>query len=81
MAIVKRRKGESFDGFMRRFRKRIQESGKVLQAKKVQFRRPEKSKNLLRQSALVRLAKREQRAYLMKVGKFREDEEEPRRKF
>ena len=81
MAIVKRRKGESFDGFMRRFRKRIQESGKVLQAKKVQFRRPDKSKNLLRKSALVRLKERERREYLMKVGKFKDEEEEPRRKF
>lgn len=37
MAEVKRKKGETFDALYRRFQRRIQSSGKILQAKKIRF--------------------------------------------
>ncbi|MFC1787943.1 30S ribosomal protein S21, partial [Patescibacteria group bacterium] len=34
---VKRRKGESFEALLRRFGRRIQQSGKMLEARKLRF--------------------------------------------
>ena len=45
MVQVKRGKGESFEAMARKFTRRIQQSGKVLQAKKIQFIEPKVNKN------------------------------------
>ena len=52
----------------------MQESGKILQAKKVRFYKRPKSKLLLRNSALHRQHIREKYAYLIRSGKMKEDE-------
>lgn len=70
MIEVKRRKGESFESLLRRFRKQMQSSGTLIQAKKIQYRRGGKSKNLQRASTLVRLARKQVLAYKEKVGKL-----------
>lgn len=70
MIEVKRRKNESFESLMRRFRKQVQMSGKTLQAKKVQFRAAHKSENVQRASTLVRLKRKALIAYQQKVGKL-----------
>ncbi len=69
MLEVKRKKNESFESLMRRFRKQVQMSGKTLQAKKVQFRRPVKSENIERASTLIRLKRKALITYQQKVGK------------
>ena len=73
MAEIKRRKNESFEAFMRRVKKNWQQSGKVLQVKKIQFYKPTKSQNMRRKSALHRLAMAEKIAYLKKIGRLPEE--------
>ena len=74
MIDVKRRKGESFESLLRRFGKRVQQSGRILQAKKIRFHAPSKSKNAMRKSALRRLEIAEKRDFLIKTGRLVEDE-------
>lgn len=69
MIDVKRRKGESFESLMRRFRKQMQMSGTVLQVKKTQFRRKHKSENLVRASTLLGLKRKSKIEFLQKTGK------------
>lgn len=73
MIEVKKRKNESFESLMRRFRKQVQQSGIVLQAKKVQYRKSHKSKNTVRASTLIRLKRKNTLAYLEKIGKTPSD--------
>jgi len=71
---VKRKKGETFEGMMRRFSRRVQQSGKLLQARKIRFYEPEKSRNLQRVSALRREDIKKKREYLKKVGKLKDED-------
>ena len=73
MTEIKRRKTESFEAFMRRVKKRWQQSGKILQVKKIRFFTGQKSKNMRRRSALHRLAKAEKITYLKKIGRLPEE--------
>lgn len=75
MSEVKRKKGESFEGFMRRTKRQWQRSGKLLQAKKVQFYQPKKSKNVKRKQAVDRVKTTAKLNYLRKIGKLPEEEE------
>ncbi|MFA5413288.1 MAG: hypothetical protein WC348_01990 [Patescibacteria group bacterium] len=77
---VKRKRGETFESMMRRFSRRVQQSGKLLQAKKIRFHTSEKSRNLQKASALRREEIKKKREYLKKIGKLK-DEFEPRNKF
>jgi len=70
---VKRKKGETFESLMRRFSRRVQQSGKLIQAKKIRFRIRKKSRNLQRASALRRAELREKHEYLKKIGKLKEE--------
>lgn len=72
MSEIKRKKGESFDAFLRRVRRRLQQSGKMLEAKKVQFRIPKRSKTVQKRSALTRKKKQEKMEYLRRIGKLEE---------
>lgn len=73
---VKRKKGESFESFMRRVKQRWQQSGRILQAKKVQFFLPSKSKNFQRKRTVERLKMISKINYLRKIGKLPEEENE-----
>jgi len=72
---IKRKKGESFDAFMRRVKRRWQQSGKLLQARKVKFFVPKKSKNLQRKSAVRKVKLISKITYLRKIGKLPEEED------
>lgn len=74
MSEIKRKKGESFESFMRRVKKRWQQSGKILQAKKIQFHLPEKSKNLRHKKTVEKLQKVSKINYLRKIGRMPEEE-------
>ncbi|MEK7211448.1 MAG: 30S ribosomal protein S21 [Patescibacteria group bacterium] len=74
MSEVKRKKGESFESLLRRFNRRLIQSGKILQAKKVRFNKKGLNKTKRRASALRRNAIREEREYLIKTGKLREED-------
>ena len=72
---VKRRKTESFDALLRRFTKRVQLSGQMLEAKKHRFHARDKSKTSVRKSALRRLETATHREFLLKTGRLTEEEE------
>lgn len=73
MIEVNRRKGETFDALLRRFQRRVQSSGKILQAKKVRFWKRDPSRNKRRESALRREEMRIQYDYQMKTGQLKEE--------
>jgi ribosomal protein S21 len=73
VAEIKRRKNESFEAYMRRVKKRWQQSGKILQVKKIQFYDAGKSKNMRRKSALHRLTVAGKINYLKKIGRLPEE--------
>ncbi|TAN33491.1 hypothetical protein EPN28_01605 [Patescibacteria group bacterium] len=73
MAEIKRRKNESFEAFLRRVKKRWQQSGKILQVKKNQFFDRQKNKNMRKKSALHRLDVAKKMEYLKKIGRLPEE--------
>ena len=68
MAETKRRKGESFEALLRRFNKRMQMSGRMLEVKKRRHFVRKPSASGRKASALRRLQIGVKRAYLEKVG-------------
>jgi len=72
MIEVKRKKGETFESLLRRFQKRIQQGGIMLEVRKNRFRKSSKNKNQTRESALRRETKREQYQYLYKTGQLKD---------
>ena len=79
MSEVKRKKSESFEAFLRRVKKRWQQSGKILQVKKIQFYDSAPNKSARRRSALHRLAVQKKMEYLKKIGKLPEEKKFTRR--
>ena len=79
MSEIKRRKNESFEAFMRRVKKRWQQSGKILQVKKIQFHERDKSRNMRRKSALHRISVAQKMDYLKKIGRLPEEKPRGRR--
>lgn len=76
MSEIKRKKSESFEGFMRRVKRTWQRSGKILQVKKIQFYNPPQSKNVQRKHAVKRAKMVSKTAYLRKIGRLPPEEEE-----
>lgn len=70
MVEVKRRDGESFESLLRRFNRKIQQSGVLVRARKIQFYEPPKSRNLARVSARRRAELADARETLRKMGKL-----------
>jgi len=76
---IKRKKTESFEAFIRRVKKRWQQSGKILQTKKIQFYEHEPSKAARKRSALHRLTIAKKMNYLKKIGRLPEETNRGRR--
>lgn len=72
---MKRKKNESFEGFMRRVKRQWQRSGKLLQAKKIKFRVDKKSKNVQRKQTVGRNKMIAKTNYLRKIGKLPPEED------
>ena len=70
---TRRKKGETFESLLRRFNKRLQQSGKLLQAKKVRFHERPSNKRMVKESALRRKEIKKSKEYLKKIGKLKED--------
>lgn len=73
MAEIKRKKGETFESFLRRFNKKLQQSGKLIQSRKIRFHERSKSRTKVREDALRRKRITSQREYLKKIGKLKDD--------
>lgn len=69
MVEVKRKESESFESLLRRFNRKIQQSGILIRARKTRFFEPGKSRNLLRVAARRRSQLRTIREELKKLGK------------
>lgn len=77
MAIeIKRKEGETTRSLIRRFTRRIQQSGILIRARKARFREKEKSKRERRASAIRRTKIARQKEKLRKLGLL---EEEPKK--
>lgn len=74
MTEVKRKKGESFEGLLRRFTSRVQKSGRLIQAKKVRFVSPKINKTKAKAAALQRIKTKEKINYFLRSGKITEEE-------
>ena len=73
MAEFKRKKGESFEGFLRRFNKGLKQSGRLYTARQKQHLEPRKNKRQQKEYALTSLRLRKEKEYLRKTGKLVED--------
>lgn len=71
---VKRKKGESFEAVFRRFSRRLQQSGKVLDVRSGRFFEKTPKKNRVHDSALRRLEMGERREFMLKTGKIKEED-------
>ena len=73
MVEFKRKKGESFEGFLRRFNKSLLYSRKLNEVRHRQHLFPKKNKNEQKKYALVSMKLRSQKEYLRKTGKLKEE--------
>lgn len=76
---AKRKKGESFEALFRRWSRRVQQSGKVLDLRAGRYFARKPSKTKTHDSALRRLTMGEKREYLLRTGKLKEEERRTRR--
>ncbi len=70
MVEVKKKEGESFESLLRRFNRKIQQSGVLVRARKIRFYEPPKSKRFVREDARRRAEIKEKREELKKTGKL-----------
>ncbi|MCC6563689.1 30S ribosomal protein S21 [Patescibacteria group bacterium] len=78
MVEVKKKKNETFDALLRRFQRRFQSSGKQIESKRRRFHDGGENKNQRNASALRRVTKGAEYAYLLKTGQLKD---EPKRKY
>lgn len=69
MVEVKRKDNESFDNLLRRFNRKIQQSGVLVRARKTRFFEPTKSRNLERSAAQRRSELKAVREEMKRLGK------------
>jgi len=78
MSELKRKKNESFESFLRRVKQQWRNSGKIFQARKIQYFTPTKSKNMQKKQTVTRNQKVSKTEYLRKKGKLPADDRNKR---
>lgn len=73
MVEFKRKKGETFESFLRRFNKRLQQSGSLYEARKNRYHKKSKNETAKRKSALIGLELREKKEYMRRTGKLKDE--------
>ncbi|MFH1745106.1 MAG: 30S ribosomal protein S21 [bacterium] len=73
MVEFKRKKGENFESFLRRFNKTLIKSRKLKEVRAKQHVVPKRNKNKQKERALTGLKLRAKREYLKKTGKLKEE--------
>jgi ribosomal protein S21 len=73
MVEFKRKKGETFEAFLRRFNKRLQQSGTLYDARKNRYHKKDKNERAKRKSALIGLDLRHKKEYERRTGKFKDE--------
>ncbi|MDD4332978.1 MAG: 30S ribosomal protein S21 [Patescibacteria group bacterium] len=71
MVEFKRKKGESFENFLRRFNKKLQQTGKLYEVRQKKHRQPKKSKREQKEYALKSFEMRAEKEYLRKISKLK----------
>ena len=74
MVEVKRRQNETTGAMLRRFTRRVQQSGILIQARKIKFYKHKPTRRAMRERALRRGQKMKEIERLKKLGKYKEDE-------
>lgn len=72
MLEAKKREHENSEGLVRRFSRIVQQSGILIQAKKVRYYEPRKSRNRIREEAQRRVELQSERDRLIKLGEIDE---------
>lgn len=72
MIEVKKKDRETTESLIRRFSRRVQQSGVLMHARKTRFRQDEKSKREVRQGAMYKARVKKVVDRLKKMGKFDE---------
>jgi len=78
MVEFKRKQGENFETFLRRFNKTLQRSRKLRLVRSQRFFAQDRNKNEQKEYALVSKKLRENKEYLKKTGKLKD---EPKRRW
>ncbi len=73
MIEVKKRDRETSESLIRRFSRRVQQSGVLVQARRARFRADEKTRREMRQGAMYKEKVRKVVSKLKKMGKFNEE--------
>ena len=73
MIEVKKKDRETPESLIRRFSRRVQQSGVLVRARKTRFRAEEKTKREMRQGAMYKEKVRKIVGRLKKMGKFDEE--------
>ena len=73
MIEVKRKDRETSESLIRRFGRRVQQSGVLVRARRTRFKNEEKSKTEKRQEAIYKVKIRKEIDKLKKIGKFDEE--------
>ncbi len=77
MADFKRRPGESFESFLRKFKKGLKNSKKLEKARSKQHLEPKTTKQLQKKTALIGLELKKKNEFLRKTGKLPESNMRP----
>ena len=72
MVEVRKRDNESTEGLMRRFSRRVQHSGVLLQARKIRFHMRKKGRRKMREDAIRKAGIQTERERLIKLGEIDE---------
>jgi ribosomal protein S21 len=72
MVEVRKRDNESTDSLLRRFSRKVQQSGVLLQARKVRFFERKKGRRRMREEAMRRTSIQAERDRLIKLGELDE---------
>ena len=70
MVEVKRREHETIGAMLRRFTRRVQQSGTLITARKLKFHVPKQKKRVVKEQALRRIKLTKERERLEKLGKL-----------
>jgi ribosomal protein S21 len=77
MADFKRKPGESFESFLRKFKKGLKNSKRLEKARSKQHLETKKTKRLAKKRALTSLDLRKKNEYLRRIGKLPESNMRP----
>lgn len=72
MADYKRKPGESFEGFLRKFKRALKNSKRLEKARSKKYLEPTKNRQSQKKKALVGLELQKKNEYLRRIGKLPE---------